>query len=214
MLKVTNDRVVRLAPPHSAPARLAPSGQLAVCPGVPVSRCRLARPVPARAQCLKFETDQAQDVKRLEKLNTLFFSYMCGKDPHADTELDGALRPTQHTVRILTRRTVLALACRALVGRKSRMQHAACACAIAQPNAARARQMLRVRLAARQDESTHARAHPPARPPSRAHTRAHTHTPTVHIAENMGSPKPSSAGGVGQKSDRDRRAPPSLRPQG
>ena len=157
MLKVTNDRVVRLAPPYSAPARLAPSGQLAVCPGVPVSRCRLARPVPARAQCLKFETDQAQDVKRLEKLNTLFFSYMCGKDPHADTELDGALSPTQRTVRTLTRRTVLALACRALVGRKSRMQHAACACAIAQPNAARARQMLRVRLAARQDESTRAR---------------------------------------------------------
>ena len=84
MLKVTNDRVVRLAPPHSAPARLASSGQLAVCPGVPVSRCPLARPVPARAQCLKFETDQAQDVKRLEKLNTLFFSYMCGKDPQAE----------------------------------------------------------------------------------------------------------------------------------
>jgi len=165
--------------------------------------------VPARAQCLKFETDQAQDVKRLEKLNTLFFSYMCGKDPHADTELDGALSPTQRTVRTLTRRTVLALA-----GGKSRLQHAACACAIAQPNAARARQMLRVRLAARQDDSTHARAHPPARPPSRAHTRARTHTPAVHIAENMGSPKPSSAGGVGQKSDRDRRAPPSLRPQG
>ena len=61
---------------------------------------------------------------------------------------------------------------------------------------------------------TRGHTHPPARPPSRAHTRAHTHTPTVHIAENMGSPKPSSAGGVGQKSDRDRRAPPSLRPQG
>jgi signal recognition particle subunit SRP9 len=125
VLKVTNDRVVRLAPPHSAPARLAPSGQLGVGPGVPVSRGRLARPVPARAQCLKFETDQAQDVKRLEKLNTLFFSYMCGKDPHADTELDGALSPTQRAVRILTRRTVLALACRALAGGKGRLQPAA-----------------------------------------------------------------------------------------
>ena len=42
-------------------------------------------------QCLKFETDQAQDVKRLEKLNSLFFAYMCGKDPHADA--DGAPFP-------------------------------------------------------------------------------------------------------------------------
>ena len=65
--------------------------------------------MPTRAQCLKFETDQAQDVKRLEKLNSLFFSYMCGKDPHADTELDGALTPTQRTVRTLTRLAVLAL---------------------------------------------------------------------------------------------------------
>ena len=62
--------------------------------------------MPTRAQCLKFETDQAQDVKRLEKLNSLFFSYMCGKDPHADTELDGALTPTQRTVRTLTRLAV------------------------------------------------------------------------------------------------------------
>ena len=97
MLKVTNDRVVRLAPPHSAPARLAPSGQLAVGPGVPVSRCRLARPVPARAQCLKFETDQQQDLKRIDKLNALFLSYMCGKDPYADPGEDvvmgGAPRP-------------------------------------------------------------------------------------------------------------------------
>ena len=65
--------------------------------------------MPTRAQWLKFETDQAQDVKRLEKLNSLFFSYMCGKDPHADTELDGALTPTQRTVRTLTRLAVLAL---------------------------------------------------------------------------------------------------------
>lgn len=65
--------------------------------------------MPTHAQCLKFETDQAQDVKRLEKLNSLFFSYMCGKDPHADTELDGELTPTQRTVRTLKRLTVLAL---------------------------------------------------------------------------------------------------------
>ena len=184
MLKVTNDRVVRLAPPHSAPARLAPSGQLAVCPGVPVSRCRLARPVPARAQCLKFETDQAQDVKRLEKLNTLFFSYMCGKDPHADTELDGALSPTQRTVRTLTRRTVLALACRALVGRKSRLQHAACACAIAQPNAARPPNA--ARAARRAPRRQHARAGTPTRPPAlpRTHSHSHSHTDRAHRREH------------------------------
>lgn len=39
--------------------------------------------------CLKFATDQAQDAKRMEKLNNLFFSYMCGKDPHQEEE-DGA----------------------------------------------------------------------------------------------------------------------------
>ena len=62
-----------------------------------------------------------------------------------------------------------------LAGGKSRLQHAACACAIAQPNAARARQMLR---ATRQDESTHAWAHPPARPPAlpRTHSHSHSHT--------------------------------------
>ena len=32
-------------------------------------------------------TDQAQDLKRVDKLNTLFLTYMCGKDPAA---LDGA----------------------------------------------------------------------------------------------------------------------------
>lgn len=118
--------------------------------------------MPARAQCLKFETDQAQDMKRLEKLNTLFFSYMCGKDPHADTELDGALSPTQRIVRILTRRTVLALACRALAGGKSRLQHPACACGIA-PTWLRARHMLRVR---------------PTRPPALPRTRSHSHSHT------------------------------------
>ena len=34
--------------------------------------------------CLKFATDQQQDLKRIDKLNTLFLSYMCGKDPYAD----------------------------------------------------------------------------------------------------------------------------------
>ena len=35
-------------------------------------------------QCLKFLTDQAQDLKRVEKLNNLFLTYMCGKDPYAE----------------------------------------------------------------------------------------------------------------------------------
>ena len=35
-------------------------------------------------QCLKFLTDQAQDLKRIDKLNNLFLTYMCGKDPYAD----------------------------------------------------------------------------------------------------------------------------------
>ena len=34
--------------------------------------------------CLKFVTDQQQDLKRIEKLNNLFLTYMCGKDPYAD----------------------------------------------------------------------------------------------------------------------------------
>merc|ERR1712087_159380 len=38
--------------------------------------------------CLKFTTDQAQDVKRIEKLNNLFVTHMCGKDPHEATEVD------------------------------------------------------------------------------------------------------------------------------
>ena len=41
---------------------------------------------------------------------------MCGKDPHADTELDGALTPTQRTVRTLMRLTMLALTWLALTG--------------------------------------------------------------------------------------------------
>jgi len=47
--------------------------------------------------CLKFETDQQQDLKRIDKLNALFLSYMCGKDPYADPGEDvvmgGAPRP-------------------------------------------------------------------------------------------------------------------------
>ena len=33
--------------------------------------------------CLKFVTDQQQDLKRIDKLNNLFLTYMCGKDPYA-----------------------------------------------------------------------------------------------------------------------------------
>ena len=31
--------------------------------------------------CLKFVTDQQQDLKRIDKLNNLFLTYMCGKRP-------------------------------------------------------------------------------------------------------------------------------------
>ena len=34
--------------------------------------------------CLKFVTDQQQDLKRIDKLNNLFITYMCGKDPYAE----------------------------------------------------------------------------------------------------------------------------------
>ena len=34
--------------------------------------------------CLKYVTDQQQDLKRIDKLNNLFLTYMCGKDPYAD----------------------------------------------------------------------------------------------------------------------------------
>uniref|UniRef100_A0A7S3WIU2 Signal recognition particle 9 kDa protein n=1 Tax=Strombidinopsis acuminata TaxID=141414 RepID=A0A7S3WIU2_9SPIT len=39
--------------------------------------------------CLQFVTDQATDLKRIERLNNLFFTYMCGQDPH-DSEADAA----------------------------------------------------------------------------------------------------------------------------
>ena len=49
-------------------------------------------------QCLKYLTDQAGDVKRIEKLNNLFVTYMCGQDPHeADVEMaesSGNAKPT------------------------------------------------------------------------------------------------------------------------
>ena len=32
--------------------------------------------------CLKFQTDQQTDVKKMERLNNLFFAHMCGEDPH------------------------------------------------------------------------------------------------------------------------------------
>ena len=34
--------------------------------------------------CLKYVTDQQQDLKRIDKLNNLFLTYMCGKDPYAE----------------------------------------------------------------------------------------------------------------------------------
>ena len=34
--------------------------------------------------CIKYATDQQQDLKRIDKLNNLFISYMCGQDPYAD----------------------------------------------------------------------------------------------------------------------------------
>ena len=37
--------------------------------------------LPHVCQCLKFVTDQAQDLKRIDKLNSLFLTFMCGKDP-------------------------------------------------------------------------------------------------------------------------------------
>ena len=60
-------------------------------------RARLSRPAQYRhvdgklelkvtndRVCLKYVTDQQQDLKRIEKRNNLFLTYMCGKDPYAD----------------------------------------------------------------------------------------------------------------------------------
>mmetsp|Transcript_50985 Transcript_50985/g.117300 ORF Transcript_50985/g.117300 Transcript_50985/m.117300 type:complete len:113 (-) Transcript_50985:259-597(-) len=38
--------------------------------------------------CLKYQTDQQQDIKRIDKLNSLFVTYMCGQDPHGATEAE------------------------------------------------------------------------------------------------------------------------------
>ena len=37
--------------------------------------------------CLKFQTDQQTDVKKMERLNNLFFAHMCGEDPHDELPL-------------------------------------------------------------------------------------------------------------------------------
>ena len=42
--------------------------------------------------CLKFLTDQASDLKKVEKLNNLFVMCMCGKDPQAE-DLGARFRP-------------------------------------------------------------------------------------------------------------------------
>ena len=42
--------------------------------------------------CLKFQTDQQTDIKRMERLNNLFFAHMCGQDPH-EPEPDAAAPP-------------------------------------------------------------------------------------------------------------------------
>ena len=39
--------------------------------------------------CLKFLTDQRQDLKRIDKLNNLLLTHMVGKDPYSD-ETSGA----------------------------------------------------------------------------------------------------------------------------
>jgi hypothetical protein len=78
-LKVTNDRVVRT---RRTSGCLALSLRLLTISGNP--------------QCFKFITDQAQDLKRIDKLNNLFLTYMCGKDPAVEPP-DGAL-PVQHEI--------------------------------------------------------------------------------------------------------------------
>ena len=45
--------------------------------------------------CLKFVTDQQQDLKKIDKLNNLFLTYMCGKDPYAEAAADGAEQQQQ-----------------------------------------------------------------------------------------------------------------------
>ena len=77
VLKVTNDRVVR-----------EPRAQPSLGARQVLKPCTLAT-----RQCLKFTTDQQQDLKRMEKLNNLFFAYMCGKDPHQEDENGAGLPP-------------------------------------------------------------------------------------------------------------------------
>ena len=44
--------------------------------------------------CLKFLTDQQQDLKRVDKLNSLLLTYMVGKDPYDEPSEVGKERPT------------------------------------------------------------------------------------------------------------------------
>jgi len=49
--------------------------------------------------CLKFLTDQQQDLKRIDKLNNMFLTYMCGKDPSVDPPDEVLAAPPQRPER-------------------------------------------------------------------------------------------------------------------
>lgn len=76
VLKVTNDREVR-AP--LSPTAVVPAHRRLFC-----------------AQCLKFQTDQQQDIKRFEKLNDSMLMQMCGKNPR-EAEEQGAHLPDERS---------------------------------------------------------------------------------------------------------------------
>lgn len=67
MLKVTDDKTARRHPPLRIHPTAAPVLQPPACGD---------QSVALRTQCLKFKTDQAVDLKKLDKMNGLFLAFM------------------------------------------------------------------------------------------------------------------------------------------
>ncbi|KAK9945188.1 hypothetical protein M0R45_010714 [Rubus argutus] len=54
-----------------------------ICDEVPALRWKIGSQVTDNKECLKFKTDQAQDAKKMEKLNNIFFTLMA-RGPEVD----------------------------------------------------------------------------------------------------------------------------------
>ena len=77
---------------RARPRRVAPLSPRHQSTAAPAAALTCLLPLSLR-QCLKYQTDQASDVKRLDKLNNVFLTRMCGKDP-SEEAVEGAPAPS------------------------------------------------------------------------------------------------------------------------